>query len=122
VTAPGSLARKLAEVEAEAAKDRDALATMVKIHDRLLNAMYEALGLDPDDDESCVAGCEEGPQGGEHYLWHIVQQRDQLRERARRYAESLARINNKMGHHHTDTCHEKYVACEAARWLTERAS
>jgi hypothetical protein len=95
VTAPGPLARKLAEVEAE----RDAALAEVE----RLRARF---------DSEC------------HHLEALIEvtaERDQLRDRATRYAESLARINNKMGHHHTDTCHEKYVACEAARWLTERA-
>jgi hypothetical protein len=43
----------------------------------LARKLTEALGLDPNDPDACVPGCDE-PGGLEHDLWHLVQQRDQL--------------------------------------------
>lgn len=71
----------VAELEAE----RDRLARLAEVsnhaHLRLIDGLIEALGLDPDDDETCVDGCIE-PAGSGHMLWHLVEQRDKARARA----------------------------------------
>lgn len=64
-----------------AARERDqlrqSLMVTVRIHTGLIDDINDALGLDPDDDQTCVPGCEDGPAGSAHSLWHLIQQRDQ---------------------------------------------
>lgn len=84
---PFAMSEDVKELVAEVQRGRERVESLGKLahvsnsaHMRLIDALIEALGLDPDDDEACVDGCVE-PGGSEHMLWHLVQQRDQTRAR-----------------------------------------
>jgi hypothetical protein len=67
----------------------------------LAGKLTEALGLDPNDPDACVPGCDE-PGGLEHDLWHLVQQRDQLAKQLEAskaaHAADYAHLDEQIGH------------------------
>lgn len=66
------------------------------------DALSKALGLDPDDADTCVPGCTEGPAGLEHDIWHLTQQRDEAQA-------VIARVRAKLDGMQHEHYHDGYA-------------
>lgn len=79
---------------AEAGVERlhDALKTSAAIEVDIYGALIAALGLDNDDADGCLPGCDQDAGGATHMIWHLVQQRDEARAEMEtaEYRRSLA--------------------------------
>lgn len=73
-----ALAAEVERLRVEADKKGRRAAYAVSQQVRVIETLIEAIGLDPDSDE-CLDGCDGA--GTEHLLWHLIEQRDALRDR-----------------------------------------